>query len=84
MSGGQRPQPQGGCSQGTRGLEPSASRAICPEKVRVTELAYRIDPVLLPATPEIASRKPAEDGRPAGVDPFPLDRIIELLDEIGH
>ncbi len=53
-------------------------------KVGVAEGADRLGPVGLAPGPEVAARKSAEHGRPAGLPPLPLQGQEDFLDRVAH
>ena len=66
------------------GRKPSPADPINPNEIRVAELADRRSPVGFSPGPEVASREPAEDSRPAGVGALPLEGVIDLFHRIRH
>jgi hypothetical protein len=55
-----------------RSGEAPAARTVCTYEVGVTELADSTAAIVLPAIPEVAPGKAAEDRRSAGIGAFPL------------
>src|SRR5688500_396002 len=64
--------------------EPGTAVAVDADEVGVAEAADGARAVLLAPRPEVAAREPAEDGRAARLGAFPLQRVEDLLDRIGH
>jgi hypothetical protein len=80
QTGFSRPLPIDRPSQLFGRLKLSAASAINTNKIGIAKSAHRRRPVALAPRPEIAARKAAEDGRPAGVSPFTLECVEDFLD----
>src|SRR5262249_52971735 len=60
--------------QGMRGIELPAAFTVSANEVRIAERADCLRSVLLHSRPQVAPRKPTENGRPPCLGPFALKR----------
>src|SRR6185312_1607536 len=73
-----------GAGELRRRRETAAARAVGADEIGVAEAAYRVGAVRLAAAPQVAAGEAAEHRRAAGVGPFALQRVDDLLDCVAH
>ena len=79
-----RPVPGHGPGKLARAFELGAARATGADKLRVTEPAHGIRPVLLAARPEVAAGEAQKDRRATRLSTFPLQGVVDLADRVSH
>jgi hypothetical protein len=58
--------------------------AVSSHEIGVAELANRSAPIAFSPSPEVATRKPAEDRWSTGMSSFTLQRVEDFFDRVGH
>jgi hypothetical protein len=64
--------------------KPASAFAIDTNKIGITKTARCREPILLAATPEVATAKPAEDCWSAGMPTLALQGVEHLLHRVTH